>query len=665
MNDATFLNNRTTAGYLKNFIFATYNLITTNPILMKLKFLLLAATSVTSFFSPILSFAQAPSLGTAGTFVLFTSSGAVTNTGFSQLTGNVGTNSGAITGFGNVNGVMHTSNGTTAAAAANLLTAYQQLDDAVPTASHAPLLGNGETLNAGTYLIAGNTVLDNALTLDAQGSANAVFILQIQGTFSTTAASSVILANGALACNVFWKVEGAVSMAAFTSMKGNVIANNAALAMSPDVNLEGRAFSTTGAITLNGITAKTPIGCGSPILTGPGAPNLKTTVCYALFSANGQVTNSGVTYVTGDVGTNSGLTSGYDPLLVNGTIHENPDGSTSACAADLLTVYDYLHTLTNDIQLLYPAQFGNGLTLTPHTYLMSSAVTLTDTVFLNAENNADAIFVIKVNGAFSTSTFATVTLLNGAQAKNVFWVIDGAVNINNNSDFKGTIICNNAAITLGVGAILNGRALTTTGALSTNAINATITAGCTTLPLSLLNFSGQLQNADGGLVWKTTNETNTANFEVERSLDGRTYNKIGMVAAAGTSSTNKSYSFTDKNITSLGSSVVFYRLKMKDVDNKFSYSGIVTLRLKAKGMVTLLYPNPVKTSATLTINADKNERITYSLIDLAGRVLQSKSVSLAAGSNTLTIDVSKLVVGVYSLSIQGEQTKERIRFVKQ
>ena len=55
--------------------------------------------------------AQAPTLGTAGDFVLFTASGAVTNTGNSFITGNVGTNTGAITGFGNVNGVMHTSDG--------------------------------------------------------------------------------------------------------------------------------------------------------------------------------------------------------------------------------------------------------------------------------------------------------------------------------------------------------------------------------------------------------------------------------------------------------------------------------------------------------------------------------------------------------------------------
>jgi len=634
------------------------------------KMLHIVVTAVTLFFSPIISFAQAPDLGTAANFVLFTSSGAVTNTGSSQLTGNVGTTTAAgSTGFGNVNGVMHNSNGATSAAAADLLTAYNKLDEAIPTNSHAPLLGNGEVLEAGVYLISGDAVLDHSLILDAKGDANAVFIFQVEGgTFSTTSASEVVLRNGALACNIFWKIEGAVSMGTSTIMKGNVIANNAALDMSSGVNLEGRALSTTGAITLNGITAKTPIGCGSAVLTGPAAPDLKSIVCYSLFSANGEVTNAtnSVTYLTGDVGTNVGLTTGYNPLFVNGEIHENPDNSTVECAADLMEVYSYLNTLTPDIELLYPAQFGNGLTLTPHTYIMNAATAFNGTLFLNAEGNADAIFVIKIAGALSTGTYAKVTLLNGAQDKNVFWKVEGAVDISDYSDIKGTIICNNGAISLNTGVVLNGRALTTTGALTTNAINVTITEGCgRIMPLSLTDFSAQLQNSDGILSWKTANEVNTTSFEVERSTDARNYTKIGTVAAAGTSASDRSYSFTDRNITKLGSSAIYYKLKMKDADGKFTYSNVVPLTINSKTSVVLLYPNPVKESATLMMSVDKKERIIYSISDNAGRVLRSEKVNLTAGSNTINIKVNELAAGVYTLTIQGDQTKERVQFVKQ
>ena len=63
---------------------------------------------------PNVNFAQAPTLGTAADFVLFTSVGAVSNTGFSHLTGHVGTNSGSSTAFGNVDGVMHDGDGASA-----------------------------------------------------------------------------------------------------------------------------------------------------------------------------------------------------------------------------------------------------------------------------------------------------------------------------------------------------------------------------------------------------------------------------------------------------------------------------------------------------------------------------------------------------------------------
>jgi hypothetical protein len=182
----------------------------------------------------------------------------------------------------------------------------------------------------------------------------------------------------------------------------------------------------------------------------------------------------------GDVGSNVGLTTGFDPLKVSGTLHPIADVSTAACAADLLNVYNYLNTLPYDIELLFPAQFGNNLVLTPHTYLLNAATTLTDSIYLNAQGNADAVFVIQMNGALTTSTYSKVILINGAQAKNVYWKIEGAVSINNYSVFCGTIVCNNGALgAINTGVKLNGRALTTSGSLTTAAIITTMPAtGC-------------------------------------------------------------------------------------------------------------------------------------------------------------------------------------------
>jgi hypothetical protein len=158
--------------------------------------LLKVLTIAILFSQAILTFAQAPPLGTAAGFVLFSTVGAVSNAGISQITGNVGTNSGSTTGFGNVNGGIHDNDGVSAQCAADLLIAYNQLNSTIPTFFPSPLLGNGQILNAGVYSISGAATLNMNLTLNAQGNASAVFIFQIQGAFSTSADSKIKLIMG-------------------------------------------------------------------------------------------------------------------------------------------------------------------------------------------------------------------------------------------------------------------------------------------------------------------------------------------------------------------------------------------------------------------------------------------------------------------------------------
>lgn len=429
-------------------------------------------------FLPNIHFGQtAPNLGTVANFVLFSSDGAVTmnTSNFSQITGDVGTGNPATTstGFGNINGNHHDGDAVGIAAAGDLLLAYNQIYGMIPNDTISPLLGNGDTLLEGVHYVPSAASLDLFLYLDAKGDSAAVFIFQMSAPFSTSANAKVKLINGAQACNVFWAVEGLVDMATGTMMKGTVIANNDAIVMAVGDTLEGRAFSTTGAITINGLFAYTPLGCGTPVLTGPTAPTLGAAACFAVFSSNGAVSNTGVTKVTGDVGSN-GTTAptGFVAGDVIGTIHPSANSFTAQCSTDLALAYTYLDLLPVDILLKFPAQFGNNLVLTPHTYHMNAAPTFTDTVVLNAQGNINAVFVIKINGALSTTVNSKVKLINGAQAKNVYWKIDGAVLLNDNSTFGGTVIVNNSSVdALNTGVKFDGRVLTTTGALSSTAIN--------------------------------------------------------------------------------------------------------------------------------------------------------------------------------------------------
>lgn len=549
---------------------------------MKIKLQFVIALSI-MLLLPFANYGQTPNLGEASKFAIFTTVGAVTNSGISQITGNVGTNSGSATGFGNVNGVM----GVNSQCAVDLLTAYNAIIATSSTFSVAPLLGNGDTLIPGVYAITGATSLNLNLYLDALGDSNAVFIFKISAPLSTGPNAKVRLINGTKACNVFWTVEGLVSMAAGTYMSGTVIANNGGINMNSGDTIEGRALSTNGAITLNGTMISTPIGCGSPLLTGPVAPTLNLIACYTILSSSGAVTNSGITYVTGDVGTNSGLTSGFNSLYVTGTIHPIPDGSTSAAASELLNVYTYLNTLPHDIELLYPAQFGHNLVLTPHTYLMNAAVSFTDTIYLNGMGNPNAVFVIKVSGAFATSTNSRVILTNGTQPKNVFWKIDGAVDINDYSIFNGTIVCN-SAMNLKTGVVLNGRALTTTGLLNTFAMTAIMPPGCaTTTSPNIVSGPNALMACSG----------DTSIFSVMASGSGLTYQwrkgNVNLVNGGNISGAN-----SDSLIifpTSISDTSSFYNVIVTGSLAPSDTSGFAALTLGDANIIT----QPVDISACL------------------------------------------------------------------
>jgi Ice-binding-like/Secretion system C-terminal sorting domain len=568
---------------------------------------------------PHVCFAQTPDLATASNFALFSSVGAVGNTGISQITGNIGTNSGAITGFGNVNGTMHTADASTAQAAIDLLAAWLYLSTLTPTSTIGPVLGSGQTLFAGVYTIAAAGSVVGALTFDAQGNPNSVFVITTGGALTTAAGATVNLINGATACNVFWVAEGAISMAASTTMRGTLIAHNGAIDMGAGGTLEGRELSTTGAVSVYGTMAYTPLGCGAPILMGPIAPVLNSVACFTLFSANGAVSNSGITTITGDIGSNNGPTSGYNPLLVTGSIHLVPDVITAQCATDYQNLYTYLVTLPDDIELLYPAQFGNSLVLTPHTYVMNAAALLTDSLYLNAEGNTNAIFVIQINGALSTSTFSNVSLINGAQAQNVYWEVQGAVTINNNSTFYGNIICNNGSINLGTGVTLDGRALTTAGIINTTAITANNSFGgpCSVLAIQLLSMTGVCAMQTVALNWSTAMETNNRLFTVQRNDDGKNWQAIGTVDGAGSSSTMHTYSFTDKLP---GKSASYYRLMLTDFGGQNTYSIVIVVGrcgIDAAGNFAI-YPNPSAGIFTLLYPGDRTQVSSIEIFNAGG-----------------------------------------------
>ena len=414
------------------------------------------------------NFSQVINLGSLSDFGLFTSNGAIGNSGSSVLVGDIGSDLGAISGFGTstVTGSYYNGDPITNQAKIDLLIAYNQLISVpVTNAIHAPAFGNGEILNAGVYDIAAAGSLAGNLTLDGLGDANALFIFKFGGAFAVGAASSVNLTNGTLPCNVFWVAEGAISMAASTIMKGTLVANNAAISMAASGNLEGRMLSTTGAIAFGpSVAAKS--GCNTyPIIIDTSAIiKLGTAANFVLFTTSGTVNNTGASVLTGNIGNNLGSINGFATSTVTGSFH-NHDATTSQAKIDLQSAYNQLiyRPATNSVHA--PA-FGSGEILTKGVYSIGGAGSVAGNLILDAQGDSNAVFIFKFGGAFTTGASSKVCLINKALPCKVFWVAEGAINMAASTTMKGTLIANNAAISMLSGGDLQGRLLSINGNVS-------------------------------------------------------------------------------------------------------------------------------------------------------------------------------------------------------
>jgi hypothetical protein len=133
--------------------------------------------------------------------------------------------------------------------------------------------------------------------------------------------------------------------------------------------------------------------------------------------------------------------------------------------------------------------FGNGETISPGVYLIQGAASIAGNLTLDGGGNSDSIFVIKTNGALAAGAETKVFLTNGAQARNIFWLVYGAPSFGTNSIMKGTVIAaSTGAIAFNIGGNLEGRLLTISGAITFN-------LGIATLPLGTSPFElGSLSN---------------------------------------------------------------------------------------------------------------------------------------------------------------------------
>ena len=234
------------------------------------------------------------------------------------------------------------------------------------------------------------------------------------------------------------------------------------------------------------------------------APDLGTTSGFALFTAGGAFNNTGLTNVTGNVGTNAGAFNAFPPGTVIGAIHV-ADATSAQAAKDADTAYSQLSAVT--CGSVIGVTLGNGQILTSGVYCQGAASTLNGILTLDGGGNPNALFIIKIGGAFSTSALSSVVLINSASLCNVYWQINGQVDLGDSSVFRGTIIAN-GAINLSQGASLEGRGLSIAGAisLSTNTVSFLPTAAGTITGINTV-CQGQ-----AGFIYSVPSITNATSY---------------------------------------------------------------------------------------------------------------------------------------------------------
>lgn len=177
----------------------------------------------------------------------------ITNTGSSTINGDIGLSPGSeITGFplGIINGTQYIADAVAIQAKTNLATAYNNAAGKTPVSTVATELG-GTTKTAGVYNSADGTFgITGTLTLDAQGDPNAVFIFKTASTLITAGGSNIVLANGAQACNVFWRVGSSATLGTNSTFKGTIMALTS-ITVTTGANVNGSLLARNGAVTLD------------------------------------------------------------------------------------------------------------------------------------------------------------------------------------------------------------------------------------------------------------------------------------------------------------------------------------------------------------------------------------------------------------------------------
>lgn len=187
----------------------------------------------------------------------------------------------------------------------------------------------------------------------------------------------------------------------------------------------------------------------------------------------------------------------------------------------------------------------------------------------------------------------------------------------------------------------------------------------TPLPVTLVQFDVASEGDKVKLTWSTATEVNSKVFEIQRSIDGRTFTTLGNIAAAGNSTLLRNYRFDDANITQYTGQVLYYRLLLTDLNGQQRYSDVKSVRIdKVRNMLSLQF-NPVRNEAVLNYISQREEKVTIRITDAAGRTIMQIQQTALAGANQFRLSSAKLAQGIYSVELLTHAERHVLRMLKE
>lgn len=356
------------------------------------------------------------------------------------------------------------------------------------------------------------------------------------------------------------------------------------------------------------------------------------------------VTNTGSTVIVGDLGLWPGTSvTGFPPGIVTFgtafiTTSEAMDGQTSLTAA--LTDAAGRPTPTT-----VPSDLG-GQTLVPGLY--NSASGTFEVTSGNLTLSGNGVWIFQMGTTLTVANDRSMILTGGAQADSVFWQVGSSATLGTNTISYGTIMAL-ASVTLQTGAILCGRALANTAAVTLD--DNSVTPNCVFLPVELSLFSAAADGLDVVLRWETLSERNNSGFEVQHQPDNA-WETLGFVAGAGNSTDRLSYEY---RATELGSGTHRFRLKQIDFDGGFEYSPVVEITvLEERFVLRAAYPNPFSRTTTLAYALPRDSKVRLSVFDVLGKEVNVLVEGpRLAGSHDVVFDASDLPPGAYFYRLQA------------